>query len=202
MWRYARGLMADAHHQQLLREALTAEAGAHRAVLAGDDERAREAFAEAARRYRASWQAAPPAAFGRLIGMLKASVLAGEGATEAAEYALAELAGGQVADSAAAAYALALAALLTGDDAVAREAAAAMAAGEEAFARTAHALVALADRDARAYAEALGAIVADFEQRTEHLTGVALADTALMLERLAEPRGIAAHPDSPLLPSA
>ena len=37
--------------------------------------------------------------------------------------------------------------------------------------------------------------------RDEHLTGVAYADTAAMLETLAAPRGIAAHPHSALLPS-
>ena len=44
-------------------------------------------------------------------------------------------------------------------------------------------------------------IVADFESRSEHLTGVAIADTALMLERFAARRGLAAHPASALLPS-
>jgi hypothetical protein len=42
------------------------------------------------------------------------------------------------------------------------------------------------------------AIVADFEGRDEHLTGVPIADTALMLERLAG--GLASRPASPLLP--
>ena len=194
--------MAEAEHQQLLRAALEAEAGAHRALIGGDVAAAHEAFAETARRYRASWEAAPPRAFGRLIGLLKASVLSGAGAAEAAEFALEELdrRDEELVDSPPAAYALALAALIAGDDRVAREAAVAMAAGEEAFARTAHALVALADRDGAAYAKALDAIVADFERRTEHLTGVAIADTALVLERLAERRGIAARPQSPLVP--
>jgi hypothetical protein len=45
------------------------------------------------------------------------------------------------------------------------------------------------------------AIVEDFEGREAHLTGVPIADTALMLERLAERRGLAAHPESLLLPA-
>ena len=194
--------MADAEHQQLLRAALEAEAGAHRALLAGDVAAARGAFTETARRYRASWDAAPPRAFGRLIGMLKATLLSGEDATGAAEFVLSELGsrGDELVDSPPAAYALALAALIAGDDRGAREAAVAMAAGEEAVARTAPALAELADRDAKAYADALAAIVEDFERRTEHLTGVAIADTALVLERLAEARGIAARPQSPLVP--
>jgi hypothetical protein len=44
-------------------------------------------------------------------------------------------------------------------------------------------------------------IVADFEGRSEHLTGVPIADTALMLERFAERRGLAARPSSALLPA-
>ena len=42
--------------------------------------------------------------------------------------------------------------------------------------------------------------MADFEAREEHLTGVPIADTALVLERLAERRRLAAHPRSALLP--
>jgi hypothetical protein len=47
--------------------------------------------------------------------------------------------------------------------------------------------------------EARGAIAADFETREEHLEGVPIADTALMLERLAAARGMACGPASPLL---
>ena len=75
-----------------------------------------------------------------------------------------------------------------------------MLAGSEAFGRAAGAVVALARRDRQAYAGMLAAIVADFEAREEHLTGVPIADTALVLDRLAERRGMAAHPRSPLLP--
>ena len=66
---------------------------------------------------------------------------------------------------------------------------------------TARAIVALAARDGSAYGDALREIVRDFEQRQGHLTGVAIADTALMLERLAAERGMAAAVASPLLPS-
>ena len=66
--------------------------------------------------------------------------------------------------------------------------------------RAAAAIDALAAGDTAAYGDAVAAIVADFEGRDEHLTGVAIADTALMLERLAEARGMASRPSSPLLP--
>jgi hypothetical protein len=42
--------------------------------------------------------------------------------------------------------------------------------------------------------------VRDFEGREQHLSGVAIADTGLMLERLAERREMAAGVASPLLP--
>jgi hypothetical protein len=75
-----------------------------------------------------------------------------------------------------------------------------MGAGGDAFARTAAAIEALARRDGAAYTTALGAIVRDFEQRSEHLTGVAIADTAVMLEALAGRRGMSAAIASPVLP--
>ncbi len=42
--------------------------------------------------------------------------------------------------------------------------------------------------------------MADFEGREQHLTGVPFADTALMFERLAERRGMAAGVRSSMLP--
>jgi hypothetical protein len=75
-----------------------------------------------------------------------------------------------------------------------------MVAAGGAFARTGRALAALAASDSPAYADALAEIVADFEGRDRHLSGVAVADTALVLERLAEPRGMAARPQSSLVP--
>src|SRR5205814_2338677 len=71
---------------------------------------------------------------------------------------------------------------------------------QSAIARAAAAIDALARGDGPAYREALGAIVADFEQRADHLTGVAFCDTAAMLETLAAPRGVAVRPASALLP--
>jgi hypothetical protein len=185
-------------HADLLDEALALEAGAQRAALAGDGAAAAAGFRAAADRYRASWEAAPPRSFGRLVGMLKAAIQAGDAAADAA-YAREALAG--VADSPASAYALALADLVLGDDPGAAEAAAGMRGGSEAFDRTAEAIEALATGDGARYAVVLGAIVRSFETRSEHLTGVAIADTAVMLEALAEPRGLAAHPAaSPVLP--
>ncbi|HEV3000831.1 MAG TPA: hypothetical protein VGW75_08855 [Solirubrobacteraceae bacterium] len=184
-------------HRGLQREALELEADAYRALLAGDDAAARDALRAAWDRYRASWDAAPPDAYGRLVGMVKAAVLAGE-ATTAARFVRSAV--GE-AGTPTAAYALALAALVEGDDEVAARAAEAMRDGPEPFGRTADAVAALAARDVSAYARAVEAIVRDFEGRERYVTGVPIADTALVLERLAAARRIAARPRSALLPA-
>jgi hypothetical protein len=181
-----------------MRTALALEAEAQRLALAGEDEPAARAFRAAAERYRASWELASATSYGRLVGMLKAAILAG-GGEEEARYATAQLARASP-ESPTAAYARSLAALLEGDDDAARRWAATMRSGSEAFERTADAIAALADRDRAVYERALQAVVQDFESRSEHLTGVPIADTALMLERLAGRRAMSARLESPLLP--
>ncbi len=197
--------------QELLREAIGFDRLAQQALLRGDAARSRTLFRAAAERYRASWEAAGPRAYGRLIGLLKSSILWGEGG-HAAGYVRTQLGGagfrppvtasGDIqATSPPACYALALATLAQGDDEAALPAIEGMRAGEdEAFARTADALHALASGDRGAYAAAVEAIVADFAAREVHLTGVAFADTAVMLERLAAPRGMAVRPASAVMP--
>ncbi|CAA9509791.1 MAG: hypothetical protein AVDCRST_MAG85-2269 [uncultured Solirubrobacteraceae bacterium] len=184
---------ADAH-KVAMDAAIEAEGRAFDALLEGRDAAPLLRVAEAS--WRRSWETAPPRSYGRLIGMVKAAVLAGD-AAEAAAYVRDAV--GEP-DSPPSAYALAITLLVEGDDAGAARAAAGMRGGSDAFDRTAEAIDALATGHAERYANALAAIVADFEQRTEHLTGVAIADTALMLERLAEPRGMAARPESDVLP--
>jgi hypothetical protein len=186
-------------HARLMRRAMDVEGRAQRALLAGEP--AAGGFREAAALYRESWEAAPPASYGRLIGMLKAAVLAGD-AREDAAYARGSLGEDVELESAPANYALAIAALVEGDDGAAAEAAEGMRGGSPAMLRAADAIAALADRDRHAYGAAIRAIVEDFEGREEHLTGVPIADTALMLERLAAARGMESGATSPLLPAA
>lgn len=184
-------------HEQLLQQAIRLDGAAQQALLRGDAAHARTLFRAAAERYRASWEAAPPRSYGRLVGMLKSSILWGEGG-HAAAYARQQL--GDGCDSPPSCYALAIAALVQGDDDAALPAIEGMRGGDEAFVRTADAMAALVHGDARAYAEAVTRIVADFAARETHLTGVAFADTAVMLERLAAPRGLAARPASSVMP--
>jgi hypothetical protein len=183
---------------ELMTEAIERDAAGQRALLAGRTNEASDAFWAASELYRESWEHAPPNSYGRLVGMLKSAILAGEGQT-AARYACAALRGAP-AQSATAAYAEAIAALAAADDRAALAAAARMRGGSEASVRAANALAALGERDRQAYSAALREIVADFEQRTEHLTGVPIADTAVMLERLAAARGMETEISSPMLP--
>lgn len=191
--------MEPGEHVAILEAALALEGEAYRALFDGRSEEARDLLARASEGYRASWAVAPPRSFGRLIAMQKTAVLAGD-ATAAAEYALREL--GDDRDSPPAWYAAAIAALVMGDDDLARSAAAGMREGDAPFQRAADAVEALADRDGERYGPALDAIVADFAAREQHLTGIAIADTALMLDRLADRRGLARRPVSPVVPAA
>jgi hypothetical protein len=189
-------------HQELLTEAIERDGEGQGALMAGELPTARAAFLSAADLYRQSWQGAPPRSYGRLVGMLKATVLSGEDQRSAAEYARTALAEDHDAnDSPTASYALALAALIEGDDEEAGRRAEAMRGGSEAFDRTAAAIGALAGGDRSGYSDAVERIVRDFEQRSAHLTGVAIADTALVLERLAAPRGMTAGVGSKVLPA-
>ena len=89
---------------------------------------------------------------------------------------------------------------LAGDDAAAAAAAAAMRRAARRSRGPAEALAALAAGEPRALPGRVEAIVADFEARDAHVTGVPVADTAMLMEALADPRGIAARPRSPLIP--
>jgi len=192
--------MQDGEHRDLMLTAIAAEGEAHAALLADDADAATAAYARAVEGYRASWALAPPRSYGRLVGLLKAAVL-GVCAGPAAQEVRAALDGDpDAAGSPVASYVLAVAALIVGDDDAVGPLADAMQPRGGAFERTATALRALAAGDRDAYAEALAAIEADFAAREEHLTGVAIADTAVMLELIAAERGLAAQLASPLVP--
>ncbi|MGE4428857.1 MAG: hypothetical protein AB7G37_20570 [Solirubrobacteraceae bacterium] len=181
-------------------EAVRTEATAQRALYAGSIDDARDRFARAIDLYRDSYDIAPPGATGRLIGLLKAGVIAGTDDEALAHTALARI-DRSVPPGPPEAYAEAIAALIARDDDAAARHTPLMREGSPAFGRTADAIDALASRDAGGYATATLAIVADFESRHHHVTKVAIADTALMLERFAERRGLACRPHSALLPA-
>lgn len=192
-------------HRVLQARAVALDGDAHRAWMDGDPGAARAAFAQAARTYAASWDAAPPEAFGRLVGRVKAAVLSGDEvlAREQSRATLDALDAVGGPSSPAAGWAAALAALTLREDDRLPDATAAMRGGPPPFARAADAVQALAARDAPGLAAALAAIVEDFATRDGHLTGVAIADTALVLQLLGRHRGLTAPlPASAVLPTA
>lgn len=189
--------MAGPAHDELLDQAIVADGEAFQALFAGRIADAHAALEAAAVLYRASWEKAPPRSFGHLVAYLKSAVLAGE-PEDAAEYVRSAL--GDACDSPTSCFALCVAALVQEDDDTAGRAATAMREGDEAFGRAAEALAALAVRDRERYGRAVRAIVADFEERDAHLTGVPVADTALLMEALAGRRGMPERPVSDLLP--
>jgi hypothetical protein len=173
-----------------LNSALVAESAAYRKLLAGEDARAELMRARDA--YIASHAQTRASSWGRILGALKMAILAGDGAEAIAHRAVAETAD---AHTPASAYVRALAQVTLHHTPDVTE----MMAEGGAFDRTGRALAALAAGDRSGYAAALGEIVADFEARDQHLSNVAFADTAAVLERLADGRGLAVRPASDIL---
>ena len=99
-------------------------------------------------------------------------------------------------------YAAALAQLALGDDYEAARLGGALAGREDFPQPVARALVALARGDRAAYAGAAADLLASFEERDDFLEDVPVADTLLVLQALARPRGLPARlPASRVLPA-
>jgi hypothetical protein len=158
-------------------------------LMDGSRAEASEWLRRAAQRYRESWPDAPPGSWGRPIGALKALLLAGDDASHAARWALD--AGAADAPSPIGRYAAALALLVLGRDDEAGMLAAGLTGREDFPAAVAASLAALAARDRGAFAAAVEDVLRSFELRDAFLEDVPVADTALVLERLAAEREIA-----------
>jgi hypothetical protein len=171
--------------RQLVQLANAAWAAGLSLLMAGDREGAREWLLRAAARYRESWDAgAATEAWGRPIGAMKALLIAGEDAGDAARWALD--AGAAEAESPIGRYAGVLALLVLGRDEEAGNVAATL--GEGFPVEVAEALRALAVRDADAFRAAAGAIRRSFETREDFLEDIPVHDTALAREVLGERR--------------
>ena len=177
--------IGDGPDVDLLLAALTAERVGQQLLLEGRPDRAAPYMRAAAAAYMASYPLAQPRSWGRLIGAVKAAVLAGDGRHEAGR-ARNDL--GDVCDTPPSCYLGALCAVVLGGDAAALRLAPGMRDGGPAFARAADGIEAIARDDPRALDQAIGAIEADFAARDAHLTGIPIADTALMLRRIATRR--------------
>jgi hypothetical protein len=172
------------------------------ALLMARDEASSEWLRRAALRWRASWDAGDAVdSWGRPVGAIKASLLAGDdaGAVTFARWTL--NLGTETATSPIGRYAATLALLVLERWADARHVAESLRARDNFPRDVADALAFISAHDPVAYAEAVDAVIASFETRSEYLEDVPVADTALVLDRLAARRGIAhALPASPTLP--
>ena len=192
----------DTRQKQLVRVAMAAGGAGLALLMQGRRSEAAGWFARSAARYRESFEDAPPESWGRLIGAVKARLLAGDWrkATEDARWVLSQGAGDS--RSPIGRYAAALAALVLEDDGeAARLSESLRAEADDAFPRSvADALAALAVRDRRGYAAAARRVLESFESRDAYLEDLPVADTVIVLETLAARRGIAAELRSDLLP--
>lgn len=185
--RYAAGETRERDERQLVQLANVAWAAGLSLLMAGDREGAAKWLCRSARRYRESWDAgAATVAWGRPIGALKALLIAGEDASEAACWALD--AGAAEAESPIGRYAGVLGFLVLGRDEEARRLAGTL--GEGFPEEVAAALRALAAHDPDAYRAAAAEVRRSFETRAAFLEDVPVPDTALALDALASQRGL------------
>jgi hypothetical protein len=194
---------ADARQRHLTRMGNAAWGAGLSLLMAGRRAEAAEWLDRAARRYRDSIEGAPAGSWGRPIGAIKSRVLAGdwEGAEREARWAL-EL-GADSAESPIGQYAAALAFLVLGDPARAQVCADAIRTRDDFPADVGDALAFVAAEDVLGYRTAVDAVLRSFETRDDYLEDVPVADTVLVLQSLAERRGLPASAlSSPVLPGS
>src|SRR5215831_19740196 len=86
--RYAAGETRELDERQLVQLANSAWAAGLSLLMAGDRDEAADWLRRSAERYRESWGAGAATAWGRPIGAIKALLIAGEDASDAARWAL------------------------------------------------------------------------------------------------------------------
>jgi hypothetical protein len=192
----------DARQRQLTRVGNAAYGAGLAQLMAGRRDQASEWFARASERYRESFPLAPPGSWGRPIGALKARILAGDWDAAKAEARWALEAGAADADSPIGRYAAALALLTLEQDDEARVHADAIRTRDDFPRPVGDALAMIAaGTDAVGYVEAIEEVLESFETRDQYLEDVPAADTVVVLQALAERRGLSAELSSRLLPA-
>jgi hypothetical protein len=186
----------------IVRQGNAAYAAALGLLMAGDPA-ADEWFQRAAARWCESWDAgAGHESWGRPIGAVKASLLAGDdgAVVEYARWTL-EL-GAATAESPIGRYGATLALLALGRWAEARHLAESLRGRDDFPQDVADALAFIAAHDVIGYCESVESVVTSFETREEFLEDAPVADTALVLAALARRRHIDEPlPASPTLPA-
>jgi len=190
----------DARQRQLTRMGNAAGAAGLALLMDGRAEEASEWFQKAADSYYESIAGAPPGSWGRPIGTMKALILAGDWqqAGDAAGWALAL--GAAESESPIGRYAAALALLVLGRDHDAVIHADTIRTSDAFPHDVGDALAFIAAGDPIGYTYAVESVLDSFETREEYLEDVPVADTVLVLQALADRRGLAAELSSPLLP--
>ena len=184
--------------RSLVRRGNVAYAAGLGLLMLGDPDAA-DWLGRAAATWRESWRDGE--SWGRPIGAIKASLLAGDNgaAEDHARWALD--AGAERSTSPIGRYAAALALLVLARWADARHVTDSLRERDDFPHDVADALAYISAHDVVGYAEAIESVVASFETRTEYLEDARVADTALVLDLLARRRGIELElPDSDVLP--
>jgi hypothetical protein len=168
-------------------------------LLMAEDPDAADWLRRAAATWRESWQGGE--SWGRPIGAVKASLLAGDEAAAEQHARWALEAGAEASESPIGRYAAALALLVLERWADARHVADSLRDRDDFPHDVAAALAYVSAHDVVGYAEAIESVVESFETRMEFLEDAPVADTALVLDLLARRRGIEIDlPDSDVLP--
>jgi len=197
--RYRGGEGRDLDQRQLTQLGNAAWAAGLCLLMGGRRDEAAEWLRRAAGRYRESWVGAPPGSWGRPIAAMKALLVAGDDAAPAAEWALG--AGAAEAESPIGTYAATLASLVLGRDVEARMLAETLVERADFPRDVADALLMIAGLDRVEYDFAVECVLESFEKREEFLEDVRVADTVLVLQKLAAARDLAVElPPSELLP--
>jgi hypothetical protein len=172
------------------------------AAMLADGDGAASLLRRAADEYATSWRAAPPGSWGRPIAMIRCRLMAGDDDGARADAAAAVEQGALDSAGPIGGYCAALALLVLRRDDEAGSVAERIAAEGLQPAAVAHALAAIARGNGAAFAKARAEVLRSFEEREAFLEDVPVADTVLVLDALARPRGLVTPPlRSALLPA-
>jgi hypothetical protein len=166
----------------------------------GNTGSAGEWFAKAVDRYRESFELAPPDSWGRPIAIIKARLLADDWSSAEADARWTLEQGAARANSPIGEYAATLALLVLARDEDARVLADGLRTRDDFPAAVGDALAFIAAEDPTGYVEAIEAVLESFETRQDFLEDLPVADTVIVLQRLAGRRNMAVELSSPLLP--
>ncbi|MBS1880749.1 MAG: hypothetical protein JST31_14655 [Actinobacteria bacterium] len=198
-------LAGDSHwtrERQLTRMGTAAWAVGLSLLMDGSAAESRRWLDRCARSYRASLAEADPGSWGRSLGAIKSRILAGDERGSEREARMTLELGAAEQEGSIPIYAATLAHLVLGDDTAAAAEAERLVAAADFPPAVAATLAALAAGDPERYGAAVREVLTSFETRDRYLAAVPAADTVLVLQWLARPRGLELALRSPVLPAA